>query len=104
LKKEGDIDRELKKIIKDYGEYDIYSRQNPINLKFAAIGAFLLVTAVFFGFYFLSSSKSQEASSPPAAVESGSTTWDENRSVIGEPKRPATSNEKTLNKSPLVKK
>ncbi|HUC99914.1 MAG TPA: hypothetical protein VMR88_15605, partial [Candidatus Polarisedimenticolaceae bacterium] len=25
LKREGDIDRELKKIIKDYGEYDIYS-------------------------------------------------------------------------------
>jgi hypothetical protein len=105
LKKEGDIDRELKKIIKDYGEYDIYSRQNPINLKFAAIGAFLLLIAVFSGFYFLSSSKSQEASSPPAAAEPGSTTWDKNKSVIGEPKPPAKANEeKTLNKSPLVKK
>ena len=105
LKKEGDIDRELKKIIKDYGEYDIYSRQNPINLKFAAIGAFLLLTAVFSGFYFLSSSKSQEASSPPAAAEPGSTTWDGNNSEIGELKRPAkATEEKTLNKSPLVKK
>jgi hypothetical protein len=105
LKKEGDIDRELKKIIKDYGEYDIYSRQNPINLKFAAIGAFLLLTAVFSGFYFLSSSKSQEASSPPAAADPGSTTWDGNNSEIGELKRPAkATEEKTLNKSPLVKK
>ena len=105
LKKEGDIDRELKKIIKDYGEYDIYSSQNPINLKFAAIGAFLLLTAVLSGFYFLSSSKSQEASSPPTTAESGSTTWDENKSIIGDQKRPAKANEeKTLNKSPLVKK
>ena len=105
LKKEGDIDRELKKIIKDYGEYDIYSRQNPINLKFAAIGAFLLLTAVFSGFYFLSSSKSQEASSPSAAAEPGSTTWDGNNSEIGELKRPAkATEEKTLNKSPHVKK
>jgi hypothetical protein len=72
LKKEGDIDRQLKKIIKDYGEYDIYSRQSPINLKFAMIGAFLLLGAVFSGFYFLSSSKSHDTSSLPASAQPAS--------------------------------
>jgi hypothetical protein len=105
LKKEGDIDRELKKIIKDYGEYDIYSRQNRINLKFAAIGAFLLLVALSSGFYLLSSSKSQEAPSAPAAAESVSTTGDESTSATRELKRPAKANEaKTPNKSPTVKK
>jgi len=68
LKKEGEIDRQLKKIIKDYGEYDIYSRQSPINLKFGVIGAFLLLGAVFSGFYFLSS-PTIESSNHPAIIQ-----------------------------------
>lgn len=63
-RREGEIDRELKKIIKDYGEYDIYSRQNPISLKLGVIGAFFLLAAVFSGFYFFSSART----SNPAAV------------------------------------
>jgi len=105
LKKEGDIDRELKKIIKDYGEYDIYSHKNRINLKFAGVGAFLLLVAVLSGFYFLSSSKSQEPSSPPAAAESVSRTSDENTSGMRELKQAAKAGEtKTNSKSPNVKK
>jgi hypothetical protein len=105
LKKEGDIDRELKKIIKDYGEYDIYSRQNRINLKFAAIGAFLLLVALSSGFYLLSSSKSQEAPSSPAATEPVPTTGDESTSATRELKQPAKANEaKTPNRSPTIKK
>ena len=105
LKKEGDIDRELKQIIKDYGEYDIYSRQNRINLKFAAIGAFLLLVALSSGFYLLSSSKSQEAPSSPAAAEPVPTTGDESTSATRESKRPAKANEaKTPNWSPTIKK
>ncbi|MCE3239540.1 MAG: hypothetical protein K0Q83_47 [Deltaproteobacteria bacterium] len=105
LKKEGDIDRELKKIIKDYGEYDIYSHKNRINLKFAGVGAFLLLVAVLSGFYFLSSSKSQEPSSPPAAAESVSRTSDENTSGMRELKQAAKASEtKTNSKSPNVKK
>ncbi|MEX0804206.1 MAG: hypothetical protein WD688_12955 [Candidatus Binatia bacterium] len=69
LKKEGEIDRQLKKIIKDYGEYDIYSRQSPINLKFGVIGAFLLLGAVFSGFYFLSSPTAIESSNHPAIIQ-----------------------------------
>ena len=105
LKKEGDIDRELKKIIKDYGEYDIYSHKNQINLKFAGVGAFLLLVAVLSGFYFLSSSKSHEPSSPPAAAESVSTASDENTSAMRELKQAAKTIEtKTNSKSPHVKK
>jgi hypothetical protein len=105
LKKEGDIDRELKKIIKDYGEYDIYSHNNRINLKFAGVGAFLLIVAVLSGFYFLSSSKSQESSSPPAAAESVSRTSDENTSGMRELKQAAKASEtKTNSKSPNLKK
>ncbi len=105
LKKEGDIDRELKKIIKDYGEYDIYSHNSRINLKFAGVGAFLLVVAVLSGVYLLSSSKSQEPSSPPAATEAVSRTSDENSSGVRELKQAAKASEtKTNSKSPNVKK
>jgi hypothetical protein len=104
LKKEGDIDRELKKIIKDYGEYDIYSRQNRVNLKFAAIGAFLLLIAVSSGFYLLSSSKSHESPSPPAAIQPVLTTADDSTSGNRELKRPAQANEaKTSTSSPPKK-
>lgn len=105
FKKEGDIDRELKKIIKDYGEYDIYSSHSPINLKFAVIGAFLLLAAVVSGFYFLWSPKSQGLSSLPAAAAPASTTWDSDTTGIPELKRASEANgTKHLNKSPIVKK
>ncbi len=52
LRKSGQLDRELKKIIKDYGAVDLYSRQSSINLKTAGIAAFLLLAALIAGFYF----------------------------------------------------
>jgi hypothetical protein len=104
LKKEGDIDRQLKKIIKDYGEYDIYSRQSPIRIKSAVIGAFLLLGAVFSGFYFLSSPKSQEPGSAPAA-QPASTMSGKDTSGIRDLKRSSEASEaNTLNKSSIVKK
>jgi hypothetical protein len=57
-RKDGELDRKLKKLIKDYGEYDLYSRQAPLNLKTGVFVAFLLLTLVFSGFYFFSSPKS----------------------------------------------
>jgi hypothetical protein len=105
LKKEGDIDRQLKKIIKDYGEYDIYSRPSPINIKSAVIGAFLLLGAVFSGFYFLSSPKSQEPASPPATAQPASTMSGKDTSGIRNLKRSSEASEaNTLNKSSIVKK
>lgn len=52
VRKNGQLDRELKQIIKDYGERDLYSRQSSINLKTAGIAAFLLLGALVAGFYF----------------------------------------------------
>jgi hypothetical protein len=54
IKKEGDLDRQLKKIIKDYGEYDLYSRQSPVNLKTGVVAAFLLLALILSGFYYFS--------------------------------------------------
>jgi hypothetical protein len=62
VKNEGELDRQLKKLIKDYGEYDLYSHQSPINLKTGVIAAFLLLGAVLSGFYFFSAPK---AADPP---------------------------------------
>ena len=57
-RKDGELDRKLKKLIKDYGEYDLYSRQTPLKLKTGVVAAFLVLTLIFSGFYFFSSPKS----------------------------------------------
>ena len=48
----GELDQQLKRIIKDYGEYDLYSQQSSTNLKKAAIAAFTLLGLVLGGLYF----------------------------------------------------
>lgn len=53
VQKSGDLDRQLKKIIKDYGEYDIYERKSVVNFKTGGIVAFAvlgLVLAVLYLF------------------------------------------------------
>jgi hypothetical protein len=65
LKKQGEIDRQLKSIIKDYGEYDLYSPPKSMNLKMAAIAAFAMLGLVLGSFYFFKASPSVT----PAAVE-----------------------------------
>jgi hypothetical protein len=57
-RKDGELDRKLKKLIKDYGEYDLYSRHSPVNLKTGIVAAFLVLALVFSGFYFFSSPRS----------------------------------------------
>jgi hypothetical protein len=52
LSKHGELDRQLKSIIKDYGEYDLYPPQSSINFKMAALGAFAVLGLVLGGFYF----------------------------------------------------
>jgi hypothetical protein len=69
-RKDGELDRKLKKLIKDYGEYDLYSRQTPLKLKTGVIAAFLLLTLVFSGFYFFSSPKSAIIPSVSSASQS----------------------------------
>ena len=71
-RKDGELDRKLKKLIKDYGEYDLYSRQTPIKLKMGVVIAFLLMTLIFSGFYFFSSTKSAVPPSASSASQSQS--------------------------------
>ena len=68
-RKDGELDRKLKKLIKDYGEYDLYSRQTPLNLKTGVVAAFLVLTLIFSGFYFLSSRKPAVPASPSSTSQ-----------------------------------
>jgi hypothetical protein len=67
-RKDGELDRTLKKLIKDYGEYDLYSKQSPVNLKTGVAAAFLVLTLVLSGFYFFSSPKSVMPPNTPSAA------------------------------------
>jgi hypothetical protein len=67
-RKDGELDRTLKKLIKDYGEYDLYSKQSPVNLKTGVAAAFLVLTLVLSGFYFFSSPKSIAPPNTPSAT------------------------------------
>jgi len=71
VKKEGELDRQLKKLIKDYGEYDLYPQQSPVNLKNGVIAAVLLLALVFSGFYFFSAPKA-----PPRNAAANQSTSD----------------------------
>lgn len=71
-RKDGELDRKLKKLIKDYGEYDLYSRQTPLKLKTGVVAAFLVLTLIFSGFYFFSSSKSAVPTSASSTSQSQS--------------------------------
>jgi hypothetical protein len=68
-RKDGELDRTLKKLIKDYGEYDLYSKQSPVNLKTGVAAAFLVLTLVLSGFYFFSSPKSVVPPNTPSAAQ-----------------------------------
>jgi hypothetical protein len=80
-RKDGELDRKLKKLIKDYGEYDLYSRQTPLKLKTGVVAAFLVLTLIFSGFYFFSSTK-------PAVPASASSTSQSQSSSEAAPKEP----------------
>ncbi len=59
-KKAGDLDRQLKKIIKDYGEYDLYQRQSVFNLKTGGIAVFAVLGLVLGGLYWFGGAPSNE--------------------------------------------
>ena len=61
VKKAGDLDRQLKKIIKDYGENDLYPRQSLVNLKTGGIAAFAVLGLVLGALYLF---RAPKAASP----------------------------------------
>ncbi|MGH7811668.1 MAG: hypothetical protein ACREP5_15430, partial [Candidatus Binatia bacterium] len=64
-KKAGDLDRQLKKIIKDYGEYDLYQRRSVVNFKTGGIAAFAVLGLVLAGLYFFGGRSTAREPSPP---------------------------------------
>jgi hypothetical protein len=68
VRSNGDLDRQLKKIIKDYGEYDLYSHSphSSVTLKKSGIAAFIVLALVLSGVYFLRA----RAKSTPTQVNS----------------------------------
>ncbi len=73
IKKQGEIDRQLKRIVKDYGEYDLYSPQKSMNLKMIAIVGFVLLGLILGGFYFLKASPTAEPSAIETTPQAGTT-------------------------------
>jgi len=67
VRKDGDFDRQLKKIIKDYGEYDLYSDKPAANIKKAGILAFVFLGLVFGGIYFFTAPPSTAKTAPVSA-------------------------------------
>jgi hypothetical protein len=55
VSKQSDIDRQLKNLIKNYGQYDIYSPKRRVSLKTGLIGASVLIGLLVSGFYYFSS-------------------------------------------------
>ena len=63
----GEIDRQLKSIIKDYGAVDLYSHRQSLNTKTSAIAAAAALGLLLGGIYFFKAS----SSNPPAPVKAG---------------------------------
>ena len=64
-KARGEIDRQLKSIIKDYGEVDLYSHRQSPKLKTLKIAAAAALALLLGAFYFFSS----PSTPPPASME-----------------------------------
>ena len=73
IKKQGEIDRQLKRIVKDYGEYDLYSPQKSMNLKMIAIVGFVLLGLILGGFYLLKASPTAVPSAIETTPQAGTT-------------------------------
>jgi len=68
VRSHGELDRQLKKLVKDYGEYDKYSHHSSLNLKKSAITAFVVLALVLAAVYFFRS-PAQTISQPVPATQ-----------------------------------
>jgi hypothetical protein len=70
-KSRGEIDRELKNIIKDYGEYDLYSHQKSLNIKNAVIAVVTVLALIVGAFYLFKTAPAPAPVASEDAVSSG---------------------------------
>ena len=73
-KSHGEIDRELKNIIKDYGEYDLYSHQKSLNIKTTVIAIVTVLALIVGGFYFFKTTPAPAPVASEDALSSGRAT------------------------------
>ena len=99
VKKNGELDRQLKKIIKDYGENDLYAHKQTINIKKAGILAFVFLGLVFGLIYFFKAPPSAGKTFPAAANSTRSSTQDDHKS---QPGPQGSSGEPSLGSTPHV--
>ncbi|MGH7826166.1 MAG: hypothetical protein ACREQ7_13455, partial [Candidatus Binatia bacterium] len=66
-RKDGDLDRKLKKLIKDYGEYDLYSDQTSKKYRAGVIAALVIIGVVFGGIYFFFPSRNEAVINPSSS-------------------------------------
>jgi hypothetical protein len=71
-RQEGDLDRKLKKLMKDYGEYDLYSDHSSRKYRTAAVAAFAILALVLAGIYFFSPARDAIPMIPSAVNRSES--------------------------------
>jgi hypothetical protein len=104
VKKNGDLDRQLKKIIKDYGEYDLYADKQTTKIKKAGILAFVFLGLVFGVIYFFKAPPSTAKTAPAAANSTPSATQDDQKSQPGAQGTNGNSRERFLGSIPNVDK
>jgi len=73
IKKHGELDRQLKNIIKDYGEYDLYSHQSSTNIKKLALATFAALALVLGVLYLFKAPSSPRKPAASAVTQSPNT-------------------------------
>lgn len=68
LKSRGEIDQQLKSIIRDYGKVDLYSHESSGNARNKMIAAAVLLALVLSGLYFFSASSSPQPTKKEASA------------------------------------
>jgi hypothetical protein len=68
-RKDGELDRKLKKLIKDYGEYDLYSAHTSKKYRTRIIAICAILGVVFGGIYFFSSEENEAITETPAVIQ-----------------------------------
>jgi hypothetical protein len=68
-RKDGELDRKLKKLIKDYGEYDLYSGHSSKKYGTRIIAICAIIAVFLGGIYFFSSEENETATDAPAVIQ-----------------------------------
>jgi uncharacterized protein HemX len=71
--KHGELDRQLKNIIKDYGEYDLYSHQSSTNVKKLALATFAALALMLGVWYFFKAPSTPRNPAASAVTQSPDT-------------------------------